>query len=208
MQLLMEPVVLPESGSPWFADHFAQDPVSAGWEWINPAGDCIYELGEEGSLKINVPPGHDLWPGSNHHAPRLLQAITDDFIIEARISRGTEGKKSGGLLIWQDESNYIRFETPASTFSWEDTIYYGASIPGSFIHPGVHPFNAEEAWLRLGRKGDRFTGYVSADGENWYRCGWADIPMEDPIKVGIHALCPEAPATSTRFGHFKIYRHD
>lgn len=58
----------------------------------------------------------------------------------------------------------------------------------------------------LGNYGDSFTGYVSPDGENWHRCGWADIPMEDPIQVGIHALCPQSPATSTRFEYFKISR--
>ncbi|MCD6506790.1 DUF1349 domain-containing protein [Candidatus Poribacteria bacterium] len=74
------------------------------------------------------------------------------------------------------------------------------------MHPGIHPLDADPVWFRLERRGDRFTGYVSSDGETWYRCGWADIPMEDPIKVGILALCPESPVTSTRFEYFKVYR--
>jgi len=203
VQLLLKPMELAELRSPYFIECFTQDPVSTGWEWVNPAGDCGYELGEEGYLQINVPAWHDLWPDSNYNAPRLLREASGNFIIETRVSSGSEGKKSGGLLIWHDESNYIRFETPDF---WRDTVYYGAAKSGKFIHPGVHPFDAEEVWLRLERKGDRFTGYVSADGENWYRCGWADITMEDPIKVGIYALCPEAPATSTLFEYFKIYR--
>jgi predicted ATPase/class 3 adenylate cyclase/regulation of enolase protein 1 (concanavalin A-like superfamily) len=206
VQLLLEPVELVELRSPYFTEYFTKDPVKTGWEWANPAGDCGYAVGTEGYLQINVPPEHNLWPGSNYNAPRLLRQASGDLIIETRISSGSEGKKSGGLLIWQDKSNYIRFETPASTFGWEDTVYYEASISGKFIHPGVHPFDAEEVWLRLERRGDLFTGYVSADGENWYRCGWVDIPMEDPIKVGIHALCPQAPTTSTRFEYFRIHR--
>jgi hypothetical protein len=108
------------------------------------------------------------------------------------------------LFVWKDKDNFIRFETPQ--IPWENTIYYGANVNGNFIHPGVHYYDSKETWLRLERKGDRFTGYASSDGKNWYRCGYTDIPMEDPIKVGIHALCPNSPATSTRFEYFKIYR--
>jgi hypothetical protein len=37
-----------------------------------------------------------------------------------------------------------------------------------------------------------------------------DITMEDPIQVGIHALCGlyHAPATSTRFDYVKIFREE
>jgi hypothetical protein len=111
------------------------------------------------------------------------------------------------LFVWKDKDNFIRLEVASST-GWEGTVYYGANVAGKFIHPGVHPFEVEKAWLRLERQGDRFTGYVSADGEIWCRVGWADIPMEDPIKVGIHALCPLSPATSTRFEYFKILKRE
>jgi hypothetical protein len=37
-------------------------------------------------------------------------------------------------------------------------------------------------------------------------CGWADIPVEDPTQVGIHALCPGSPTTSTLFEYLKVSR--
>jgi regulation of enolase protein 1 (concanavalin A-like superfamily) len=135
----------------------------------------------------------------------LIRETDGDFILETHVTDGEGIGKYGGLFIWKDMNNYIRFEVPNIPY-WTNTIYYGANVNGKFIHPGVHYYDSKEAWLRLERKGDRFTGYVSSDGENWYRCGWTDIPMEDPIKVGIHALCPGPPTTSTRFEYFKIYR--
>jgi regulation of enolase protein 1 (concanavalin A-like superfamily) len=203
--LLLEPVEM-SIGSPESIEQFNQDPVAAGWEWVDPRGDCNYELYEEGHLQITVPPGHDLWSSSNRDAPRLLQLISGDFAIEAKLSGDPVGRKFGGLVIWRDEANFARFDVASSNVWYEGCIYYGVRVAGKFIHPGIHPFESEEAWLRMERKGDRFTGYVSADSENWYRCGWADIPMEDPIQVGIHALCPQAPATSTRFEDFRLYR--
>jgi tetratricopeptide (TPR) repeat protein/regulation of enolase protein 1 (concanavalin A-like superfamily) len=212
-QLLLEPVELKETGAAEFIEQFKQDPVTAaaGWELVNPTGDCSYELGKVGAygntpLQITVPPGHDLWAGSNYNAPHLLRAISGDFTIETKISDGSEGKKLGGLLVWKDESNFARLHVASSRVWYEGCVYYGGIVAGKWVHPGIHPFETEEAWLRLERKRDRFTGYVSADGESWYRCGWADIPMEDPIQVGIHALCPQFAATSTRFEYVKIFR--
>jgi len=109
--------------------------------------------------------------------------------------------------MWENEDNFIRFEMPSSTESyWENTIYMGANVVGRFLHSCVHSFEVDIAWLRLERKGNRFTGYVSSDGDNWYSCGWVDMNVEDPMNVGIHALCPISPATSTKFEYVKIYR--
>jgi len=207
-QLYLEPAQ-PSSdyGKLESVDAFDGDSPSPQMEWIDPKGDCSYKMLSPSGLQITVPSVHDMWPVI-HDAPRLLQTISGDFAIETKISDSSEGRKLGGLLVWKDERSFARFELASSSTWYEGCIYYGAKVDGRFIHPGIHPFEAENGWLRLERKGHRFTGYVSVDGENWYRCGWADIPMEDPIQVGIHALCPRQPATSTRFEYFKILRRE
>jgi len=205
-QLLLKPVEL-ETDTQIFIEQFTQDLIDAGWEWLNPAEDCSYKLEKEDYLQINVPPYHDLTSVSNNlSAPRLLREISGDFIIETKVSDGDEGKKLGGLVVWKDESCFARIDVASSGVWYEGCVYYQWNMDSKEGYPGVHPFKADEVWLRLERKGDRFTGYVSKDGESWYLCGWADISMEDPIKVGLHALCPSSPATSTRFEYFKIYR--
>jgi uncharacterized repeat protein (TIGR03806 family) len=40
-------------------------------------------------------------------------------------------------------------------------------------------------WVKLVRSGDTFTGYVSADGENWQRVDSVTIPMNKTIYVGL-----------------------
>jgi len=42
--LIMEPVRLDMVLSHAFSEEFIQDPVANGWEWVNPSGDCSYEL--------------------------------------------------------------------------------------------------------------------------------------------------------------------
>jgi len=204
-QLLLETAEMVGLHNPDFVEQFTNDTIAEDWEWVNP-DNCSYEVREEGYLQMTVSPGHDLWRIGSQNAPRLLRSISGDFVIETKICDGPQGVKFGGLLAWQDECNFTRFDVSSSSVWYEGCVYHGANVDSRFIHPGIHPFQADEIWLRLERKGDRFTGYVSSDGENWYRCGWADIPMEDPIQVGIHALCPRSPATSTRFEYFRIYR--
>ncbi|MCX5748628.1 MAG: AAA family ATPase [Candidatus Saganbacteria bacterium] len=200
-QLFLEQMEPLEIGLLELMDQFKQDPTTAGWEWVDPTGYCRYKSDEEGYLQIDVPPGHELSEGFYmRNAPLMLRTISGDFILETKIADGSTGIKRGGLLLWNSETNFARFGVDF------DYISYKATANGKFISPGVHPFKAERVWLRLERKGSRFTGYVSNDGKYWYRCGWADITMNDSIKVGIYASCFYPPATSTRFEYFKIYR--
>lgn len=151
-------------------------------------------------LQIIVPPDHDLF-GLNRDAPRLLQTISGDFVIETKIADGEGGRKSGGLLVWKDEGNYIRFETSSS---W---VGFNFCTSGYFRwQDGGLPPVTKPPVLRLERQGHRFSAHCSLDGENWLTCGWVDLPMDDPIQVGIHALCPQSPATLTRFEYFKVFR--
>ena len=62
--------------------------------------------------------------------------------------------------------------------------------------------------LRFERRDNRFIGYVSDDNEKWYRCGWVDMIVKDPIQIGVHAICLWEPFTSTRFEYVKVYRPD
>jgi tetratricopeptide (TPR) repeat protein len=178
-------------------DTFNGNALEQAWKGGDPDEVCVTELIPSSGLQITVPPG-------SLRTPSLRQSISGDFAVETRMSDGEAGKKSGGLRVWKDGDNSIHFD--ASQFGLEGTVQLGFARSGQRLIAGQGLLESAALTLRLERKGDRFTGYVSADDENWYRCGWADIPMEDPVEVGIHTLHPGASATSTRFEHFKIYR--
>jgi regulation of enolase protein 1 (concanavalin A-like superfamily) len=190
-------------------DTFDSDLLNPVWEWVDPNADCIYELVPPLGVQFSVPPDHDLWINLPNTpkltAPRLLRTLSGDFAVETRISDGEGGKKSGGLLVWIDGENFIRLDMPSSSM-WEGEAHMEFAQSGKWSFAGRGRLSAEQLSLRLERRGDRFTGYLSRDGENWYLSGWVDMAMEDPIQVGIHALCAESPATSTRFEYFRIYR--
>ena len=198
-QLLPEPVESMKEMRVELSEDFGLDPSTTDWEWVDPMEDCCYRVEAGEYLEIEVPPDHNLWYRTNCDAPRLLRRISGDFMVETMISDGSNGAKAGGLLVWSDEDNLIRLEV---TY----VLCYRAFLDQSDIASCIYPLEADSCRLRLERQGNRFTAYASWEREEWYRCGWIDMALEDPIQIGIYGVCPSAPTTSTRFEYFKIYR--
>jgi len=52
-------------------------------------------------------------------------------------------------------------------------------------------------WVKLERKGNAFSGFISPDGVTWTQLGTAQtVPMTGPVLIGL-ALCSHDPAIST-----------
>src|SRR5687767_7154359 len=94
-----------------------------GWgDVIDPDGDCtVKEAG--GKLTITVPKTHhDLTYNEQFtklNAPRILQKVYGDFTLQVKVhpiplpgkdtsSSGAHSFTSTGLLVWQDDKNFIR----------------------------------------------------------------------------------------------------
>jgi hypothetical protein len=60
-------------------------------------------------------------------------------------------------------------------------------------------------WLKLVRAGDTFTGFVSADGNDWQRVESVTIPMEKTLYVGLALSAHNNSAlNSTLFDHVSV----
>jgi regulation of enolase protein 1 (concanavalin A-like superfamily) len=139
---------------------------------VDPQGDGTVELvgakTSDAHLLLSVPSGtqHDAW--STNTTLRVMQPAADeDFEIEAKFeSEPTEKSQGQGLLVEQDESNYIRFDvySNGSTFR-----VFAAQISNGSPLPKVNEAIASAAttYLRLGRAGDQWTAQYSYDGSNW-----------------------------------------
>ena len=42
-------------------------------------------------------------------------------------------------------------------------------------------------YFRLERIGERIAALCSTDGEHWLTCGHVDLPVKDPLRVGVWA---------------------
>jgi len=170
-------------------------------------------------LEIRAASGCKLERGNNFNAPRLLQWISGDFAIETKMASAANSATEemptvedmptvGGLLVWKDENNHIRFERGMHGMHGKNEIGLSGSVEGKWDYFGRGMLVSETVYLRMERMGARFSAYCSSDGENWLICGEVSFPAEEPIQVGIHAtgglvLRGDMADTAARFDYFR-----
>jgi regulation of enolase protein 1 (concanavalin A-like superfamily) len=207
-----------------YSDEF--DSLRPEWRWVDPKGDCRYSFGahqrggilttsiSESWLEIQTPPGHDLWWGSgggggDMSGPRMLQGISGDFSIQVKMTCSEQQKEHGGILVWKSENLFLRHEKTSDLHAFRGDVRFEKHIyrRSGLIGRGTGHRGKRFHYLRLDRTGHEFSAYCSTDGIQWQTCGVDFIVMQDPIEVGVHALCPgPIPPTTTRFDYFRILR--
>ena len=161
------------------SDDFSSSSLDASlWTTVDPRGDSTFQLNGT-QLNISVPSGlsHDLWE-TDQNAARVLQNISDaDFEIEIKFeSNLSQGFQVQGLLIEQDNQNFLRFD-----------FYHDGSVTRVFavsFSAGVSSVRHEEIiangsplYLRVQRTGDQWTQFYSYDSVNWNQGAVFSYPM-------------------------------
>ncbi|MBM3210970.1 DUF1349 domain-containing protein [Candidatus Poribacteria bacterium] len=190
-----------------FSDDFAELGLCSEWQWINPRGDCRYQLNSEPFwLEIQAASNCLLLRCKNNNnlnAPRLMQEIWGDFAIETKMaSAGQETPTIDGLLIWKDSDNFIRFD---KGMLGTNEIGLSGNIDGNWDHFGRGMLISDTIYMRIEKIGDILSAYCSKDGESWLTCGEVSFPVEGPVQAGIHAISYWI-ATTSRFDYFWVLR--
>jgi len=169
-----------------FADDFQTETIEPSWSWIDEFGDCNYRIVNAGGLEICAANGRDL-DGLTLNAPRLMREISGDFAVEVCVSSACDEKpQMGGLLVWKDKDNFLRFEKGVHG---QNEVRLHGYVDGKYQVAGRGLLSGDEGiHLRLEREGKQFSAYCSVDGEEWLTCGKLTLPLEDPIQIGIHAI--------------------
>lgn len=196
-----------------------------GWgAVIDPDGDCKFAI-EKNRLTITV-------PGSDHglgvergqmNAPRVMQEIEGDFIIQVRVSGNfpkgaksvVEGRRpffGAGILIYKDDRTYIRLERAEVNFEGTQRHYVNWELrrDGEWVRAGDANDGAIDAaapvWLRVERRGARVYGYHSADGTTWTALEPIDVGLPGKVRVGVAAGHNTPTAYSPSFEGLQLYR--
>ena len=187
-----------------FLDQFDEGVLDSGWRWLDPGNDSILSFPRYSWLEIVTISKNDLQPKANLDAPRLLRSVSGDFAIETKLGPSLDGSfQSGGLLVWKDDEDFIRFDRG----TWGlDTILLQKRDGGLFQHLGDWFFRGNPTYLRLERKKGSFKALYSGDGKKWIPATQFAFEVSDPLMVGVHAICldPRVVSTATDFDYFKI----
>ena len=148
------------------------------WTKIDPKGDATFSI--EGNdtvnalLNITLPAGipHNVWrtngTGGND-AARIMQFVSnDDFEIQTKFqSQMTQAFQMQGIIIEQDNDNYLRFDF----VQYPGTLYvYAASFTGGSIpvaRSGIVITPGSPLYMKVNRTGNNWKQSYSYDGTNW-----------------------------------------
>lgn len=202
-----------------------QNEEQQGWgEVVDPDGDCTVRFEEEG-VTIEVPgTPHDLSAELEiTNAPRILRDVEGDFIAEVKVVGAVAPKgdptvpgrtpyNGAGLLLWLDDTTYIRLERAGLTrlttgelqtyanFEVRETDGPGGStgrlIPNAPLH------------LRLERRGDRVIGSISPDGLSWKAFDPLEIELPAKLQVGVAAINSASEPFKAEFEDFALFRRE
>jgi regulation of enolase protein 1 (concanavalin A-like superfamily) len=197
-----------------------------GWgEVIDPDGDCRVAL-EGDRLTISIPPArHDLSiEVGDVNAPRILRPIDGDFIAQVKVSgnvRHAGGRTSdhylayhgGGLLLWQDDRNYLRLERAAVNDPDGAVIHYAnfeLREDGQRVdtEQSAMEIPDRDTYLRLERRGGRVFASTSEDGVQWHAFQPLTVDLRKEIRLGLSAINTSTERFKAVFSELEVFKRE
>jgi regulation of enolase protein 1 (concanavalin A-like superfamily) len=188
-------------------------------EFIDPDGDSnIRHDGEAVVISVNSTP-HDLSIELGRmNAPRVLLSVTGDFIAQVKLVGSLNPEQptipervafqSSGLLLYQNDRNYIRFERAAIRRDGEIHRYLnfesrenGEPLPSQ--NAGLP--DERDLWLRLERRGKKMSASVSADGDRWVPLPPMSADLSRTVRIGIAAVNATDQGFEPRYEDFRLF---
>lgn len=200
----------------------ARRPWVNGWDKeMDPDKDCKF-IRDKGTLTIEV-------PGKNHglaveigltNAPRLLREVEGDFVAEVRVegvfqpTQKSSNRKRGsfvgaGLLLMKNEKTYIRLERAALNVRGEVKSYTNWELRenGNWLLAGdtsVQPLEDKATYLRLERRGDKLSAFVSQDGKEWKELNPLEVKLPVKLKLGVSLSSSSSDKFAPQFDRFRL----
>ena len=189
----------------------------------DPDGDCEI-LATDEKLTMTVPArSHDLHPLGGNNSPSVLNRVGGDFTFQVKLTGDfVPGSKSlgagrpfngAGILIWENERNYLRVERNAYWISdtvlncFPPLIEYWRQYreQGANTAPGkVDFFQGTTTWLKVNREGKKIAVSLSHDGKEWSDIKTVPIDMADEVYVGVAAINTSNTPFKVEFSEFDL----
>jgi regulation of enolase protein 1 (concanavalin A-like superfamily) len=171
-----------------------------GWGLaIDPQSDCEFTP-EKNRLTMKITGSKHQMPVQkpNLNSPRVMREVEGDFTLTVKVvGEFSPGGKStnpksvpwhgAGIIVWNDEDNYIRLERSASNRNGKIAPY----VNFEEFEGGAHGLTNSEGmkegdcWIRMERKGGRFLGSVSFDNATWKELKPMQVVWPMKLKIGL-----------------------
>lgn len=152
------------------SDDFNNCTLSPIWTFVNPGSDGS-AIANGTQLELFVPGGsaHDLYPGSNKNAIRVMQyAANGDFTAVVKFDSVLDPANKyqmQGLLVQQDNNNFIRFDFYSDGSKLN--VYYVAVKNNVVTQQESKVLSNNMSFMRIKRVGNEWTQEYSSNGSSW-----------------------------------------
>jgi regulation of enolase protein 1 (concanavalin A-like superfamily) len=189
---------------------------------VDPNRDCQFALDGD-RLTINIPAiKHNLCVEVGEmNAPRVLREIEGDFIAQIKVSgnvghqgsstsRQFLGYHGAGLLLWQDERNYIRLERAAIAREGGGVHYGNFELRKDGQLASSQPVKLPEhdITLRVERRDGQVLGAVSTDGIHWHYFDPIAIRLPRRVRLGVAAINTSTERFKATFTGREIFKKE
>jgi beta-xylosidase len=189
-----------------FRDDF-EGSLGDGWQWIRENPKYWSLTKNPGWLEIMAGAGA---VRSGDIKNLLLRPVPDgNFQLETKLQFKPTGKyQIAGLLIYESAAEHLQFGRAycASSQCSGDGFYFDKIVDGNFS-PENFASSAPEVevvFLRLVREGDKFSAFVSVDGNKWNLIGVHKDSLE-PLYIGlISGQAYNSVPKTAQFDYFTI----
>jgi len=179
-----------------FSDEFEANSLDNHWTWINPNADCFYSLTDNyGYLRINVPDSdHDLdVSGGNQNAPRILQEISGDFVVETKlVFTFTASFQSAGILLWSNSSYFTVLERGYTDAYPKHFVRARAASTteayGGWAELGKTLFEDNILKLKVERRVNLFIFSYAKNDSIWTELASESMPLSKLLSVGLFVV--------------------
>jgi arabinan endo-1,5-alpha-L-arabinosidase len=154
----------------------------------------------------------DLSEASNSASVLVRPLPPGDVLVEAKVrldlpEAGVFNFQQAALLLYDGDDAFVKL---AHVGIWETRqTEWAKEVPQPLTPAGQRYGNTvvgppgETTWLRIARRGERYTAYTSRDGRRWVRGGTWTHALANP-RIGLAAM-GGAGHTAT-FDHVRTYR--
>jgi serine/threonine protein kinase/regulation of enolase protein 1 (concanavalin A-like superfamily) len=188
---------------------------------IDPDRDCrvVVEM-ERNRATIFVPGKPHILSAEigSVNAPRILRDIKGDFDVMVRVT-GTShpGAKAtttrysayhgAGILIWQDQQNYVRLEIATEERRGKAPrpyVNFEYRKDGALAVSSGLKNDDDSSYLRLKRRGSEIEASFGPDGARWTSFPPLFAKLNDRLKVGVSAINTATKALAAQFDGFEV----
>ena len=186
--------------SPAPADDKPVQSIKGYGTFVDPDGDCQVKEKNGGATIVVPKTYHDLTGtggDSKLNAPRILQDAKGDFTFQGKfegfelpfkkpVSGGINNFVCSGLLIWQDDQNFIRLDRGA--VANHTHVWFHGFRDGNAMSHKLESTSNYDTYFRVMRKGNKFTFDTSTNGEDWTKFQSVEVKFAEDIRVGVLAV--------------------